>query len=200
MPAGKVTLRVARTQGEAVVMLAGRTESLMDAVFPMEIDAESRLVAESLEALRYREKTREGRAKEKTELLIFGENKAGVEVFKNGRHRRTLPVPAGTVDPLGGVFRFLEVPERLSSLYITDGRRVFEVRMSPAGREDVATPSGNQTAMVWDVVVKVISGKPHVLEKSSARIWTAVDRPVVLLKATVALPYGVFSTRIAGAG
>ncbi len=200
MPAGKVTLRVARAGDEALVMLAGRTESLMDAVYPMKIDAESRLLAESLGALRYWEETRAGRAKPNTELLIFGEKNAGVEVFKNGRHRRTMPVPAGTVDPLGGVYRFLGAAQRPSSLSITDGKRVFEVRMIPAGREDVATPAGNQTAEFWDVKVKVVSGKPHVLEKSSARIWTAVDHPTVLLKATVALPYGVISTQIAEAG
>ncbi len=200
VPAGKATLQVARSGDEARVTLAGRTEALLNAVYPLKINAESRLLAESLAALRYEEKTREGRAKEKTELLVFGGAKGTVDVFKNGRHRRTLNVPAGTVDPLGGVYRFLETAQRQRPLHITDGRRVFEVLLSPARHEEVSTPTGARSAQVWDVAMKVVSGKPHVLEKSSARVWTLEDQPSVLLKAVVTLPYGVFSTQIADAG
>lgn len=200
VPAGKATLQVARVGDEALVTLAGRTEALMDALYPLNIRAESRLLVENLAAVRYEEKTREGRAAEKTELMVFGGAKGTVDVFKNGRHRRTLNVPAGTVDPLGGVYRFLETKERQRPLHITDGRRVFEVRLSPARHEEISTPTGTQSAQVWDVAMKVVSGRPHVLEKSSARVWTLTGRPSVLLKAVVTLPYGVFSTQIAEAG
>lgn len=200
VPAGKATLRVARSGIETRVTLIGRTDALMDAVYPVKIDAESWLVADPPAPQRYREKTREGRAEEKTELLVFGADKATVDVFKNGRHRRTLHVPPGTMDPLGAVCRFLEGSEQPHRLHITDGTRVFEVRLIPARGEELSTPMGRQSARVWDVAVTVISGKRHVLERSSVRVWTAAGDPSVLLKAVVTLPYGVFSTQIAEAG
>jgi len=173
----------------------------MDAVYPVTFEAESTLGAESLAAKRYREKTREGRAKEKTELLIFGqdkipgEDKIAVDVFKNGRLRRRLPVPSGTLDPLGALYRFLGDSGNRKLLLVTDGRRVFEVRMIRGRREEVAMPSGPRSVQVWDGAVKVISGKPHVLEKASIRVWTPADDPFTIWKASVALPYGVFWTQ-----
>ena len=184
-----------------MVTLTGRTDALMDAVYPVTFEAESTLVADSLAAKRYREITREGRAKEKTELLLFGqdktagEDKIAVEVFKNGRLRRTLSVPSETQDPLGAVFRFLRDSVNRKPLLVTDGRRVFEVRMIPRGREEVVTSSGRRSVQVCDAAVKVISGKPHVLEKASIRVWMPVKDPFTIWKASVALPYGVFSTQ-----
>uniref|UniRef100_A0A832A283 DUF3108 domain-containing protein n=1 Tax=Desulfacinum infernum TaxID=35837 RepID=A0A832A283_9BACT len=201
MPAGKAVLRCALSDDRAVVTLTGRTEALMDAVYPVTFEAESLLAADSLAARRYREKTREGRAKDKTELLVFGqdkiagEDKIAVDVFKNGRLRRTLPVPLGTLDPLGALYRFLGDSGNRNPFLVTDGRRVFEVHMMPGRREEVATPSGRRSVQVWDAAVKVISGKPHVLEKASIRVWTSADDPFTMWKAAVALPYGVFSTQ-----
>lgn len=207
VPAGKADVHCARSEGRTVVTLTGRTEALMDAFYPVTFDAESLLVADGLAAQRYREKTREGRGKEKTELLVFGDVKTAgqegtitVDVFKNGRLRRTLHVPQGTLDPLGAVHRFLGASENQGPFFVTDGRRVFEVRTIPGRREELATPLGRRSVQLWNVAVTVVMGKPHVLERAAVQVWTLADNPSAIWKATVALPYGRFSTQMADAG
>lgn len=172
---------------------------MLNTVYPLKLNADSRLRADGAHPLQYQEKTQEGPKKNKTEQLIFAPEQNAVNVFKNGRLRRTLEVPQGTVDPLGAVYRFLSASSdavRTHAMTVTDGKRVFEVRVTPAGKEPVQTPWGTRTAELWQASLRVIAGKPHALEQSTLHAWTLQGRPAILVKATVRLPYGEFSTQI----
>lgn len=201
VPAGKACLEFATLGDQHLVLLKGETDVIFKAVYPMKIVAESRLLSEGAVPLQYQEKTQEGRKKEKTERLLFATNGDTVDVFKNGKFRRTLLVSPGTMDPLGGLYRFLGAATRGPASHlmrITDGTRVFEVRMIPAERQTMETPLGTKAAQEWRATIQVISGKPHPLEKSTLRVWTLEDTPAILLKAHVKLPYGEFSTFLQG--
>lgn len=172
---------------------------MLNTMYPIKISADSRLFADGTHPLQYQKKTREGPKKKKTQQLIFAPDHNTVHVFKNGTLRRTLQVPPGTVDPLGAVFRFLSAAEdasRANAMLVTDGKRVFEVRMTSLGQDPVRTPWGKGDAEVWRGSVRVLTGKPHALEQSSLQVWTLHGSPTVLVKATVRLPYGEFSVQI----
>ncbi|MGQ9669242.1 MAG: DUF3108 domain-containing protein [Desulfosoma sp.] len=199
LPAGKAKLQCRRTDHEVLMQLQGETLAVLNTVYPIKISADSRLRADGAHPLQYKEETREGTKKKKTELLIFASDQNTVSVFKNGKLRRILQAPLGTVDPLGAVYRFLSASEdafRASAMLVTDGKRVFEVRMTSVGREPVRTPWGKRDAEMWQASVRVLAGKPHALEQSSLHAWTLYGNPAVLVKATVRLPYGEFSIQI----
>jgi len=201
VPAGKAVLQCVRTADRCLVQLEGETHAFLSSVYPMKIKAESRVLADGTASVEYREKIREGRKKEKTELLLFDRDPDKVEVFKNGKFRRTLHVLPETMDPLGGLYRFLGNFQRAPAsclIRVTDGRRVFEVQMKPLEREEIRTPLGTRPAQVWRAEVRVVSGKPHVLEKSPMHVWMSEGTSAVLLKAEATLPYGDFSALIQG--
>ncbi len=74
------------------------------------------------------------------------------------------------------------------------------MRTIPGRREELATPLGRRSVQLWNVAVTVVMGKPHVLERAAVQVWTLADNPSAIWKATVALPYGRFSTQMADAG
>lgn len=200
MPAGKAQLQCHQSDEEVLVHLKGETHAVLDALYRLRITAKSRLLADGAVPLEYQENTREGRKNTKTTTFVFAPEQNIVNVFKNGRLRRTLQVPAGTMDPLGGAYRFLyhfRENGKPNFLRVTDGRRIFEISFTFKGNEAVKTPWGNHDTEVWQASVRVLTGKPHALEKSSIRLWTLTGSPSIVVKMTVALPYGEFSTQLA---
>ncbi len=199
MPAGKAQLQCHQSDQEVVVQLKAETHAVLNAVYPLRIDAKSRLLADGTVPLEYQEYTREGRKNTKTATFVFAPEQNMVNVFKNGRLRRALQVPAGTMDPLGGAYRFLydfRENGKPNVLRVTDGRRIFEISLTFTGYEAVKTPWGNHDAEVWRASVRVLTGKPHPLEASSIRLWTLTGSPSIVIKMTVGLPYGEFSTQL----
>ncbi|ROQ92365.1 uncharacterized protein DUF3108 [Desulfosoma caldarium] len=199
LPVGKAKLKCRRFGQEVLVQLQGRSVAALNAVYPLKLKVDSRLRADGTQPLQYQEKTQEGRKKNKTKQIVFAPEQNAVKVFKNGRLRRTLEVPQGTVDPLGAVYRFLSASfdaMQTRGITVTDGKRVFELHMTPLGEESVQTPWGARTAELWQASARVLAGKPHALEQVTLHAWTLSSRPATLVKATVRFRFGAFSAQI----
>ncbi|MDX1764224.1 MAG: DUF3108 domain-containing protein [bacterium] len=145
--AGSGTLSISEsTSGDGVyhIVNTARSNAIIDKFYKVRNRIETFFDVEKSSSVGYRKVQREGSHRRDVDL-VFDHDQSAATLFRNGKKRRTIAVPASIHDPLSAIYYLRTVPsfeDRPVVLNVTDGKKNFQVQVVVHGRETVETPLG----------------------------------------------------------
>lgn len=207
IPAGRATLKV-RDAGEGRLSFQAEAETLayVSTIYPVRERIESTVLLPGLQALRYRQDSKEGWGRAKESEILFDPVQGVARYFRDQEAKKSLLVPPGVQDPLSCfyAYRSLDLPDDDEvRLDVTDGKKLITGVVRVLGREEVETPAGTFRTVRIEPILEDLGG---IFKKSpGARIfvWITDDewrRPVKLQSKVVIGHFTAELTRVSHPG
>ena len=173
IPAGRGEISVqetARGAGVYRIVTKARSNAFVDTFYRVRNRIETLLDLRRDCSLGYKKIQHEGHHNRNVDLL-FDQDRGRATLVKNGEVKGTLRLPGPVHDPLSAIFYLRTVRDwsKEPELDVTDGKRIYHVRIRILGRETLRTPMGRvRTVKVEPVIqdMEIIFDK-----KKDGRLW-----------------------------
>ncbi len=178
IPAGTATLMFAEQGEKAFIELNARTLPVMDVVYPVRTHVRSEMLASSGLPNRYFKQSKEGWGKEKISEVLFDRERRIAEIYKNGRHLRTLEIPCDIYDPVSCLYFYRKIPELGGTpvqLTITDGKKISTGVATVLRKETIDIPAGRFKTLVVEPKMEGLTGVFQKSPKSRIIVWLTDD-------------------------
>ena len=198
LPAGVARIDFSKNGSTYFIHLQAKTHPYFDLFYPIRLYIESRLT-ENLEALRFFQDYKEGFRRKKKEKIIFSSEQGTASYYKNGKHKRTIPVPHDIFDPLSilNAFRQFDMDSQEKHIKVTDGKKIIQGNITLLRREKVKTAAGLFDTMVLRSNVKGIGGVFRDDPKATITLWISDDSRRIPVRLASKLKIGSFSAELA---
>lgn len=190
IPAGTATLMFKENGEKAFIELNARTLPVMDVIYPVRTHVKSEMLTSSSLPNRYFKQSKEGWGKENTSEVLFDRDRRIAEVYKNGRHLRTLEMPLDTYDPISCLYFYRKISElggKPVQLTITDGKKISTGVATVLRKETIDVPAGRFNTLVVEPKMEGLTGVFQKSPRSRILVWLTDDdrRLPVRLKSEV---------------
>jgi len=178
IPAGTATLEtIDNGDGTCSHVLRARSNPVIDAFYPVRIQATSTVDAATGAVMRYTKDSREGWGKRRSVQVDFSWEEKLVRTYSRGRLKRSLAVPEGVQDPISILYLYRLEPHVAQSeqIAITDGRRVIHPTLTIRGTEVTKSPAGTFSTQLLEPHMEGLGGVFAKRPGAKIRLWISKD-------------------------
>lgn len=193
--AGSGTLTISEnTSGDGVyhIVNTARSNAVIDKFYKVRNRIETFLDVGKSSSVGYRKVQREG-SHHRDVNLVFDHDQNAATLFRNGKERRTIAVPASIHDPLSAIYYLRTIPSFDDGpvvLNVTDGKKNYQVHVRVHGRETVETPLGFFDTVKIEPIVEDLELVFEKKKGGKLYIWLTDDARKIPVKMRSELYFG----------